>query len=354
MFTEILAPFIGISVIAMALLALLLLGRRLRRDHDFRVSTKRRRHYAQVLRAGTRTELLATAHSVRSRQGRQADFAVVLRDELQGLRADRHAQLNAAALESGLAARLIRQLRSGRAMRRGRAVLIISRLKLRGTVPALASLLSDPDPDVRFAAAHGIAVYESDEAARALIDAIGRETMPPERIVEQVAHPWAVPELISTLNRGEHRNARPLLAEALGLAGDRRALATLTALLTDRADEVRVAACRALARLAEPSSFDAVAAAMSDDFDPVRAQAARALAAIGDRRAVPFLEQGLSDPFWWMRANCADALRAMGDAGNDALERAVHSTDRFARDRAQEALTLNVALGRRSTQLVQA
>jgi hypothetical protein len=45
-----------------------------------------------------------------------------------------------------------------------------------------------------------------------------------------------------------------------------------------------------------------------------------------------------------VRANAAEALRACGEPGRAALRRAVVAEDRFARDRAREALALEAAL----------
>jgi HEAT repeat protein len=87
-----------------------------------------------------------------------------------------------------------------------------------------------------------------------------------------------------------------------------------------------------------------VATTMTDEEWRVRAQAARALAEIGRRRlAVPLLERGLADNAWWVRANCGAGLRRLGPSGLAALRRALRSDDRFARDRAREALDMEAA-----------
>ena len=55
---------------------------------------------------------------------------------------------------------------------------------------------------------------------------------------------------------------------------------------------------------------------------------------------VPELERALSDGAWWVRANAAEALRFAGPEGLAALQRATTSDDRFAAERAREALAL--------------
>jgi HEAT repeat protein len=56
---------------------------------------------------------------------------------------------------------------------------------------------------------------------------------------------------------------------------------------------------------------------------------------------VPALEAVLDDPAWWVRANAASALRGLGRPGRAALERALDHPDRYARDRAREALAMD-------------
>ena len=74
---------------------------------------------------------------------------------------------------------------------------------------------------------------------------------------------------------------------------------------------------------------------------PLRAQAAKALGKLAIKRSVPALERVLDDPAWWVRANAAGALRELGEPGHAALERALEHEDRYARDRAREALALD-------------
>ena len=344
MFTAVLVPFLVVSSGLMALLVLLLVTRRLHRDHDVRVSARRRRRYEAAFDTGSERELVQVARSARRRPAAQADLAVVLARALDRAPEATRTGFRRAVAESGLHVRLIRQLGSRSAVRRGRALLLVARLRLPEALPHLERLLADGDPDVRQAAARALALYESDAAARALIGALGREAIAPARIVEQLAHPWAVPALLKASRAAALRAVRPLLTEALGLARDRRAVPWLSDLLASSEDEERVAACRALARFSDPELRDLFMRALDDGFAPVRAQAARALGAVPDPVAAPALQRGLGDPFWWVRSNCADALRRTGPDGIAALERALQSDDRFARDRAAEALTLQAAL----------
>jgi HEAT repeat protein len=105
--------------------------------------------------------------------------------------------------------------------------------------------------------------------------------------------------------------------------------------------EERISAARALGSVGGRRSRGELEKALLDEAWPLRAQAARALGAIGIRRSVPALETVLDDPAWWVRANAASALRELGAPGRAALERALDHPDRYARDRAREALAMD-------------
>ena len=249
-----------------------------------------------------------------------------------------------AAARTGLEAALTKRIGSRSAVRRGRAALLVARLRLPGAVEALETLVFDPDPDVQHTAVHGLSMLESPEAAWALLRALSTDALAPERIVERVGRPWAVPVLIEAIEREDMRPIRGRVAAALGLAGDHRAERPLADLLRYGNDEERVQACRALSRLGRRSAVPALMTALGDPFWPVRAQAARGLERIPDTRALPALDQGLSDESWWVRANCAQALRRIEPGGLDVLWKALDHPDRFARERAFEALALESAL----------
>jgi HEAT repeat protein len=119
----------------------------------------------------------------------------------------------------------------------------------------------------------------------------------------------------------------------------------LAGFLRSGAKEERISAARALGSLGDPRAGGMLVAAMADPEWTVRAQAARALGRLRFTDAAAVLEAGLGDEAWWVRANCGNALRSLGHDGIVALERALHSPDRFARDRAREALALATAEG---------
>jgi len=74
MFAAVLAPFLLVTSGLLALLVVLLVTRRLHRDHDVRASARRRRRYEVVLETGSERELARVACSARRRPAaRNAD-----------------------------------------------------------------------------------------------------------------------------------------------------------------------------------------------------------------------------------------------------------------------------------------
>jgi HEAT repeat protein len=275
----------------------------------------------------------------------QEDLLALLDSRRLPPRDDRRQPFQNALRRSGLQRALRSACRSRKAVARGRAALLWARLGLDGAERMIAPLMADADPDVRAAAMQALAYCGSEEAAWALLGALRDGHVPPERVVERLTGAWAASPLLQALREPSFLRVRAWLAEALGLAGDPRAEPPLVEMVMDGAEEERIRACRALGRLRRPTSFGALAGALGDRSAAVRAQAARALADLGDPRSVKALAGLLDDGSWWVRARVADALRAIGHKGLAALAQAADEhPDRFARERAIEALALERAV----------
>jgi hypothetical protein len=339
---RVLLPFLVISVFLLVCFSALVISKRLWRSHRERVSQRRRKRYLAVLRAGSDAELFSIARDVSWRKTVQEDLAATLAARPQILAGDQGARFRCVLRATCVDERLISQLGSRSAIKRGRAALLVAQLRLPGAVPALERLLFDPDRDVRQAALSGIAMDASEEAAWALLHALRREAMAPEWLVARLGHPWAVNVLMTACCSEQFRTIRAWIAEALGLARDATARKTLAELLLAGEDEERVRACRALGRVGCGAQADPLIEALVDPLWSVRAQAARALRGVDADRALDRLAEGLGDRSWWVRANCAETLRST-TRGVAVLRRAVHHPDRFARDRAVEALALEAA-----------
>jgi HEAT repeat protein len=327
----------GVVVAMSALLAF----KKAARSRAERTSRLRRARYGSVLVTGSDAELRAIASAARRRRAPQEDLAVALDVHFAELSEERLRRFRIAATDRGLARAIRRGLQARRAPDRARAALLFARLRLTGAVAALEELLFDRDPDVQHAALSGVSLTATDAAAWALLRGLCAGALPRERIVERLGHRWAVPALLEVLECDELGSIRGDTAESLGLAGDCRAIVGLVRLLESGGDEERVQACRALRRMASPGLAEDFVRALGDEFWPVAAQAARALQKVGDVGAVPALEAGLASSHWWVRANCAEALVRIRGAGMAALRRALDHPDRFARERATEAIAID-------------
>ena len=344
-----LALALGVSVCAVVVLAAWLAATKQRRNVGEARSMKLRIALTVAVRdadAATLERLLSTM--LASRRGR--DDVIVALDRLrhEGITDDQARLLATIAreLESGAVLRLIAAMMASKGpTQRARGALLAGVLGLSEPIARLAALLEDPDVDARQAACRALGMLASDDAAWVLTRALDGGRVNPDRVLEELERPWAAPVLELAIAAPAFAPVRSLLAEALGCAGDASATPALVALLESGSDEERTRACRALARTHSRAGIPALCRALVDTAWQVRAQAALALGAIGrgDQKTVMALEAGLTDPQWWVRANCASALVSIGPKGVAGLERALASDDRFARDRAREALALRAA-----------
>ena len=338
---DVLLPLLGLSVLLLVAASVLVVQQKVGRGFAERRSARRRAAFAAALDGGCDRALVVVARSARRRRSAQDDLVVALREAACPER------FAGPIRDAGLDRAILRRLGSRLAMRRARAAM------LAGGIPAidigaLAPLLRDSDPDVRSVAARAIAARRSPAAVEALVGCLPGGPIPPARIVEWLAGAWAAAPLRAALACDRHAAARAWIAEALGLAGDPLSRPALRSLLGDPDPEVRLRACRALGRVGSPEEAGDLVARLTDPDDRVRAQAARALAGIPTPNAAMALSLGLADPSWWVRANCADALRALGPLGIDTLGVcAERHWDRYARERASEALALETALALR-------
>jgi HEAT repeat protein len=123
--------------------------------------------------------------------------------------------------------------------------------------------------------------------------------------------------------RGEYFTVRARAAIALGSIGEANVIPELFPLLKDREEEVRIAACVALGKLRDPSTFDELANVILDDpIIEVRQAAVRALGDTQHPAAIPFLMEALRDSFWWFEREQAvrDLLNAIENMGEPVVE----------------------------------
>jgi len=342
------SPVIVVAVAAvfglLALLVALTAARRVRRSVGERRAFLRRDRFAELLATGDLDALTALAVRACGSVRVRADLARCARIVLPDVAPERTTLLASASVAGGLNAWARRNLGARRAVDRGNAVILASRVCAL-PVAEFEPLLRDPDGDVRLAAADALAFARDADGAWALVRALRDASMEPNRIVERLADVWALDVLLEACALPEYAAVRPELAEALGMIADPRATDTLLAMLVAGEDEERVRAARALGAIASPMALDALNDALDDSAWAVRAQAARGLGVLGARTAIAGLVSRMGDPSWWVRANCAEALRVIGAEGVAALRTCERThPDRYARERAAEALAMDAAV----------
>lgn len=333
---------LALSIAAFVCMFGLLAGKRLRRDHAERVQRERLRvlgdHVLDPdLEAGAITALRA---AVRARHADLVRLDRVLR-QLEPRTTALLRELLPDDLRLDLGARLLAESRHRSAPRRAAAALMLCRLALPGAASIVGPMLDDPDPDVAQSASRGLGVLGDATGARALVAALGRDRVPPERVVENLLAPVYVPVLVEALADPGAQDVAHHVVRALGLIGDPAAEEALLTAAETADEELQVALCRALGPAGTDRSSEHLLAMLRHDAWPVRAQAATALARRTPTSAVvEALETSLGDPAWWVRANAAGALSRLGGAGIAGLIRATRHADRYARARAEETLAL--------------
>lgn len=313
-----------LAVLATALvgLALCTLGRKARRDASERRSQVRRARLRAAIEAGEQAPLTAALVGRRSSQ----------EDAIAALRA-----MGRRPSGQQVPPELLVQLRSRRVARRGRAIVLLGLLGASGAAGEVARCLFDSDPDVRLAAANALEGFAEPACARHLVDAFEAGMLQGSRVVERISHGWAVLSLVEVRERLAPA-ARALLWRACGLTGARFTVPLLRETLAQGEDEERICAARALGEIGATEAGLDLVEALDDPIWEVRAQAATALGRVGDATAVEPLVEATSDSAWWVRANAATALAGMGTRGALALEKVRSGGDRYAAERAAEAL----------------
>ena len=157
------ALLLAASVAVLAVLAGLVVGRKARRDRRQSASARRRTRLRAALAGTDRPALRRALGAVRGREA-QIDLAAVLQDPAT-VRPDQGV-LEAEVERSGLAARLRAQLDARSGPARGRAVLVLSHLRLRDGVTGLEPMLDDDDVDVRLVTCAGRCATSAASASR--------------------------------------------------------------------------------------------------------------------------------------------------------------------------------------------
>ncbi len=206
----------------------------------------------------------------------------------------------------------------------------------------------DRDYELRLIAARALRVVGGDDAAWELIRGLRDDVLPTDRILEQLGRPFAAHALLQALQIADFNDVRAHLAEALGLAAYAPAAHALGGLVRFGNERERTKACRALGRLGDPIVVPA-----PDARDGRRVVGRARPGGDGARRlrhSRPRSPRSRARSPTRTGGCGRTAPRACASAATPvsppcATPRANHP-DRYARDRALEALALEAASAR--------
>lgn len=239
-----------------------------------------------------------------------------------------------------LAEHSVRWCASGRWPRRLKGVRLLAILGAgHTTVPPL---LDDPSPEVRSAAAAWAANHPSPPVITRLVRMLSDEALAcrltaQDALIRMGRH--AVPAIIHHL--GEAVPAA--LATALLIASRVHDSALVGPALVHRNHSdpaVRAAVAQVAASGGGTDGVEGLERFLADPAAAVRATAAAGLGVLKHWPSSPLLADRLCDPAWEVRRAAGLALDRLGSPGQLYLQRALHSTDRFAQDMAQQVLDL--------------
>lgn len=210
-------------------------------------------------------------------------------------------------------------------------------------INTLIAQLTDPNPDVRKAAAFELRDLGTDESCGALVEALKSPLvsvrMIAAEVMDQCSSDAAVSALCALVQGDPAAGVRQCAARTIGHIGRVEGLAALLDALDDSEPKVCRAAARALGRIGDARVVPNLLRLMKRPEAVIRQVCATALGQIGDVDALPALVSGLSDPTWMVRAASAEALGNLGEKSAFlALTDAMQDGNHMVRVAAQEAL----------------
>ncbi len=185
-------------------------------------------------------------------------------------------------------------------------------LRLERFVPSYYRALSDTVPEVRLAAARGLAEADVVAFIPRLLDLIDQEA------------PWEAARLADALalfgraatddiarrlrNTTTSRASTALLIRVLGYIGAPESEDVLVELLSSPEPLVRLRAAASLGTAGSPQAVPALVHTLKDPDWRVRVRVAAALGELSEPASVPALVAAVDDDNWWVRQNAARSL----------------------------------------------
>jgi HEAT repeat protein len=302
-------------------------------------ATRRRLHNRRGRIAAARLVTLTAGSLEPSARARTVEWLFkrvdVTRETLVGVVTP---ELRAQLIAGGAANHAERELElSEDRWRRVNAAGVLGLLGASRSVGTLTQTLADPDRDVAYAAAQALSLYANPEAYGELLDALTGPAISPERVAG-LLEAFSCPEaraLIESRAAAEDPRIRYWVAYLLGRLADPRSAPAVLRLTRDPSEDVRANAAEALASFPDEAALRRL---LADESWVVRAHAAKSAGVSGQTNLAGRLAELLEDRTWWVRQNATVALAAFGAEAVPALVKQLRSPDRFARNKAGEAL----------------
>lgn len=302
-----------------------------------------KRHYLELIEKALASEgPLKLDLSERERKKNQPFIEEAIRISLQRASPAEKNRLKSLFINLNYLHYRLTQLKSRRPLERAYAAEILGAFQVDEAVEPLIEALGDSTDFVRSTTVRALGKIGGEKAVAALAKALVKPKLwMPVRIAAVLGEVGeaAVPYLISALKAADGE-ARALAAQTLGRIREARAVPALIESLKDKEIGVRAKAIEALGETGDRSALPHLRRAIFDSAWPVRAMAAKALGYLRDVNSAPLLAHALTDPEWWVRTHAAQSLIDLGIKGEKTLISALSFDDRFARERATEALEL--------------
>jgi len=213
-------------------------------------------------------------------------------------------------------------------------------------VKDIASLLSDPDPDIVHAAVSALGRIGTEDAIAGIIDFLDRsegwtasDFAPVFLDIKKEAHSLILGYLNKTVAKSQSR-----IVELLAEIRANWALSDIHRLAFEGEFDVKLAAVKALGRIGDRSSCTVLEELITDSSWEIRAAAARSLGKLKSKSSCYLLAHSLTDEMWQVRLSASEALLKMGRTGERTLVKMLFSENKSARRRAAEALEISGVL----------
>jgi HEAT repeat protein len=185
-----------------------------------------------------------------------------------------HFRVHEAFRRSGLSQQLIDSLAHKNPLTRAAAARLCGALRLTESVPWVGDLVEDPNPMVREVAVRALGQLGGRRAVELLMAAEDR--IPLYRLAIALSQAASDVDIESLMRQPKHEKAALVTVLACGLRRDVLRVPPLLGIAHDRRwpRQVRIASCKSLAMIGDPSALDGLSHLADGDPDPRVKQAA--------------------------------------------------------------------------------